>query len=208
GREEAAFLDLEDDRDQDQAEDHPDRGKVTLHHASQLLARVDFFGFLLRVARLRRGRGRRGAHAFPPSKSSSTASALSSAISARAPALLPSPVIAATTCSSVTSVELKSPAERPRRRTTIRSQTSKTSARLWLITTTPRLRSRRRLISASTCLVCGTPRAAVGSSSITIFGSPSNDRATATCWRWPPESVPTSLRRLGIVTARFDSSSA
>ena len=36
---------------------------------------------------------------------------------------------------------------RPSRRTTIRSATSKTSARLWLITTTPRPRSRRRLIS-------------------------------------------------------------
>ena len=43
----------------------------------------------------------------------------------------------------------------PRRSTKMRSATSNTSARLWLITTTPRPRSRRRLISSSTCAVCG-----------------------------------------------------
>ena len=37
----------------------------------------------------------------------------------------------------------------------------------------------------------------MGSSSITSFGSPSSERAIATCWRWPPESVPTSARTLG-----------
>ena len=37
----------------------------------------------------------------------------------------------------------------------MRSATSNTSARLWLITTTPRPRSRRRLISSSTVAVCG-----------------------------------------------------
>ena len=119
----------------------------------------------------------------------------------------PSPVIAETTCSSVVCSALKSPAGRPRRRTKMRSATSKTSTRLWLITTTPRPRSRRRRISSRTWAVWATPSAAVGSSSSTTFGSPSNERATATCWRWPPESVPTSLRRLGIVTARFESSS-
>ena len=89
----------------------------------------------------------------------------------------------------------------------MRSATSKTSTRLWLITTTPSSRSRRRRISCSTWAVWATPSAAVGSSSSTTFGSPSSERATATCWRWPPERVPTSLRRLGIVTARFESSS-
>ena len=43
-----------------------------------------------------------------------------------------------------------SPRRSPRRSTTMRSATSKTSARLWLITTTPSPRSRRRLISSST----------------------------------------------------------
>ena len=119
----------------------------------------------------------------------------------------PSPVIAETTCSSVVASALKSPAGRPSRKTKIRSATSKTSTRLWLITTTPSSRSRRRRISSSTCAVWATPSAAVGSSSSTTFGSPSSERATATCWRWPPERVPTSLRRLGIVTARLESSS-
>ena len=96
---------------------------------------------------------------------------------------------------------------RPRRSTTMRSATSKTSTRLWLITTTPSPRSRSRRIRSSTCAVCATPSAAVGSSRITTFGSPSSERATATYWRWPPESVPTSLRTLGIVTARRESSS-
>ena len=119
----------------------------------------------------------------------------------------PTPVIAETTCSSVVASALKSPAGRPRRSTKIRSATSKTSTRLWLITTTPSPRSRRRWIRSSTCLVWATPSAAVGSSSSTTLGSPSSERATATCWRWPPERVPTSLRRLGIVTARLESSS-
>ena len=79
-------------------------------------------------------------------------------------------------------------ASRPRRSTTMRSATSKTSTRLWLITTTPRPRSRRRWIRSSTCAVWATPSAAVGSSSITSFGSPSSERAIATDWRWPPES--------------------
>ncbi len=35
GREEAVFLDLEDDRDHDQAEDHPDRGEVSLDEPAQ-----------------------------------------------------------------------------------------------------------------------------------------------------------------------------
>ena len=45
----------------------------------------------------------------------------------------------------------------PSRRTKIRSATSKTSTRLWLITTTPRPRSRRRRISSSTCVGLGDP---------------------------------------------------
>ena len=49
----------------------------------------------------------------------------------------------------------KSPAILPRRRTKIRSAMSKTLARLWLITTTPRSRSRRRRIRSRTCPVCG-----------------------------------------------------
>ena len=81
----------------------------------------------------------------------------------------------------------------PSRSTTIRSATSKTFSRLWLITTTPRPRSRRRVDrEPSTCAVCATPSAAVGSSSNTTFGSPSRERAIATDCRCPPERLPTS----------------
>ena len=52
----------------------------------------------------------------------------------------------------------------------------------------PRPCSRRRLISASTCAVCATPSAAVGSSRMTTFASTSTAREIATDWRWPPES--------------------
>ncbi len=54
--------------------------------------------------------------------------------------------------------------------------------------TTASPRSRSRLIRPSTCAVCSTPSAAVGSSRMTIFGSPSRARAIATDWRWPPDS--------------------
>src|SRR5215211_1046489 len=89
----------------------------------------------------------------------------------------------------------------------MRSATSNTSARLWLITSTPCPSSRSRLISPSTIAVWRTPSAAVGSSSSTTFGSPSSDRAIATCCRWPPERVPTSDRTFTIVTASWSSSS-
>ena len=118
------------------------------------------------------------------------------------------PVIAPTISSRVASRwRRRSPASRPSRRTKMRSATSKTSARLWLMTTTPSPRSRRRLTRSSTCAVWRTPSAAVGSSRITTFGSPSSERAMATCWRWPPDIAPTSARTLVIVTARFSSSS-
>src|SRR5262245_4110611 len=56
---------------------------------------------------------------------------------------------------------------RPRRSTVMRSATSKMSWRLWEISTTARPCSASRLTSASTCSVCETPSAAVGSSRIT-----------------------------------------
>ena len=60
------------------------------------------------------------------------------------------------------------------------------------MTTTPSPCSRRRWISSSTCAVCTTPSAAVGSSRITRRGLPRRERAIATDWRWPPESDPTA----------------
>ena len=50
-----------------------------------------------------------------------------------------------------------------------------------------------------TCAVWLTPSAAVGSSRISSLASQSVARATATAWRWPPESEPTRSRRLSIV---------
>ena len=62
--------------------------------------------------------------------------------------------------------------------------------------------SPRRLTSASTCRVCATPSAAVGSSRITSCEFHMDARATATDWRWPPESVATGCRiELIVVTA-------
>ena len=53
-------------------------------------------------------------------------------------------------------------------------------------------------MKSSTCRVWATPRAAVGSSSMTSLGSPSSERAIATIWRWPPDSDATGVVTLGI----------
>ena len=54
--------------------------------------------------------------------------------------------------------------------------------------------SASRLTRLSTCSVCATPRAAVGSSRITTRAFFSTARAIATVWRWPPESDETFWR--------------
>src|SRR5262249_44508688 len=82
------------------------------------------------------------------------------------------PGMADTTASVVASLVVNWAALRPRRSTTMRSLTSNTSLRLWLMTTTPRFWRRSVRMSSSTWLVWLTPRAAVGSSSITILGAP------------------------------------
>ena len=82
----------------------------------------------------------------------------------------------------------------------MRSATRKTSARLWLMTSTDRPCSFKRRISSSTCVVCTTPKAAVGSSSITSLASPMMERATATDWRCPPDSPAMGVRTLGMLT--------
>src|SRR3984885_11961664 len=176
GREEAVVLELEDRPDQSQADDHAQRGEIALDQAPDRLLRPG--QALLGLG----GAGSRFAH-----RSSSPLSALSARSSCSTPFFFspsePTPVIAETTCSSVVDSAANSPAARPSRRTKIRSATSKTSTRLWLITTTPSSRSRRRRIRFRTCAVWATPSAAVGSSRSTTFGSPSSERATATCWR-------------------------
>ena len=74
------------------------------------------------------------------------------------------------------------------------SATSKTSLRLceMRITAAPWLDN--RLMSSSTIWVCATPRAAVGSSMITSLAACMTALATATDWRWPPESDATGWR--------------
>ena len=93
---------------------------------------------------------------------------------------------------------------RPSRSTKMRSATSNTSARLWLITTTA-WPSRTAMIRPSTIAVWRTPSAWARRASPT--GSPSSERAIATCWRCPRTSCPTSARTLVIVTASRCSSS-
>ena len=60
---------------------------------------------------------------------------------------------------------------RPRRMTSTRSLTAKTSGMRWLISTTAMPRSRNRRIRSSTSATCRTLIAAVGSSISTIFAS-------------------------------------
>ena len=74
----------------------------------------------------------------------------------------------------------------------MRSAISNTCGMLWLIRITGRPLSRTRLMSSSTCPDSRTPSAAVGSSMITSLRAHAAARATATPWRWPPESVSTA----------------
>src|SRR5690606_16103637 len=72
----------------------------------------------------------------------------------------PAPVMAATTACGVTAFFSKLATRRPSRSTTMRSATSNTSARLWLITTTPRPSALSLAMRSSTWRVCATPSAA------------------------------------------------
>src|SRR2546423_3578186 len=117
------------------------------------------------------------------------------------------PVMAATTCSRVAAFISKLPAFFPSRSTSTRSATAKTSARLWLISTTPSPRSRSLPIRPSTCSVWATPSAAVGSSRRTTRGSPRSERAIATDCRCPPDSEATCMRALGSFTDSVSRSS-
>ena len=70
----------------------------------------------------------------------------------------------------------------------MRSATSNTCGMLWLIRITGMPESRTLRISSSTCADSLTPSAAVGSSRMITFEPNAAARATATPWRWPPES--------------------
>ena len=88
----------------------------------------------------------------------------------------------------------------------MRSATSKTSTRLCETSTTASPCSARRLTRSSTCRVCATPSAAVGSSRKTTRLFHITARATATDCRCPPESVATGWRTERIVVTASDSS--
>src|SRR5579864_1771329 len=89
-------------------------------------------------------------------------------------------VIAWTTSCCVVLSRWNTPTFLPRRSTVIRCAVSKTSWRLCEMMTTARPCSASRRTSASTCSVCATPRAAVGSSRTTSFEFHITARATAT----------------------------
>src|SRR5581483_5906269 len=89
-------------------------------------------------------------------------------------------VIAWTTSCCVVLSRWNTPTFLPRRSTVIRCAVSKTSWRLCEMMTTERPCSASRRTSASTCSVCATPRAAVGSSRMTSFEFHITARATAT----------------------------
>ena len=74
---------------------------------------------------------------------------------------------------------------------------------LWEISTTAMPWSASRRTSSSTCAVCATPSAAVGSSSRTTLEFHSTDLAIATVWRWPPDRLETRWRT--DLTVRTDS---
>ena len=88
----------------------------------------------------------------------------------------------------------------------IRSATSKTSVRLCETSTTASPCSPSRLTRSSTCRVCATPSAAVGSSRKTTRLFHITARATATDWRCPPESVATGWRTERIVVTEREAS--
>src|SRR6201996_6802595 len=75
-----------------------------------------------------------------------------------------------------------------------------TSVRLCEMTRTAMPRPDSVSIRSSTTLVWVTPRAAVGSSMITSWAFCMTALATATAWRWPPDSEPTGWRSERTVT--------
>src|SRR5262249_54262506 len=156
---------LEDDRDDDQADHHRPGAKLTgpdppadrLDHLTGGTRRSGQPRVPLNGGRthLRPGGPRwRRAHC-PASRPPVVARSPRSARACRRDtALSDAPVMAWTICSWVAVAMSKSPALRPNRNTTTRSATAFTSARLWLIRTTPRPRSRSRSIRSNTWAVC------------------------------------------------------
>ena len=100
------------------------------------------------------------------------------------------PTISSTSSASVVAFASNVPWFLPSRRTVIRSATSRTSGRRWLTYTTP---TPRRLQPATVRCKASTssgPRAVVGSSSSSTFGSTTSAFATSNSWRSAREREP------------------
>ena len=98
------------------------------------------------------------------------------------------PDSSAITSSGCTSAGMTSAATRPCRSTTMRSASRNIWSMSWQASKIPVPDSRSREIMPSTWADICTPRAAVGSSSSSIRGAAAIALATATSWRWPPDS--------------------
>ncbi len=98
------------------------------------------------------------------------------------------PATSVTTSSGWTWSGTTSPTTRPCRSTTIRSASRNIWSMSWQASTIVVPRSRSRAISPSTWADSATPSAAVGSSSNSSRGLRDIALATATSWRWPPDS--------------------
>ena len=108
------------------------------------------------------------------------------------------PEISARTSSGCASSGRRSPTTRPWRSTTMRSASRNIWSMSWqaIMIVVPCPCS--RVISSSTCRDSCTPSEAVGSSRSSSCGSLIMARATASSWRWPPDSV----RTLRVVSVR------
>ncbi len=118
------------------------------------------------------------------------------------------PATSAATSSGCTWSGSTSATIRPCRSTAIRSASRNIWSMSWQASRIVVPRSRNRAIRSSTWAASLTPSAAVGSSSSSSRGMRAIALATATSWRWPPDSVPTLrvVSRSGI--SRFRSTEA
>ena len=98
------------------------------------------------------------------------------------------PDSSATTSPGCTSLGVTSAMSRPCRSTAMRSASRNIWLMSWQASTTVVPCSRTRAIRSSTSADSCTPSAAVGSSSSSSRGCCAMARATATSWRWPPDS--------------------
>ena len=103
------------------------------------------------------------------------------------------PDSSAITSSGCVSAGRRSATTRPWRSTTIRSASRNIWSMSWQASRIVVPCSRRLMISSSTWADSLTPRLAVGSSRASSRGRRPMARATATSWRWPPDS-PRTLR--------------